>query len=73
MSDDAIACAVDNAVMTHDVNGATMQSPLYGLTQLDRFLRRSGGIDEGNSLSVSSDYVETNPEDTGDPGGKIQI
>ncbi len=69
MDDPVISCAVEATTVTHEVNGSKLQTPIIGMTQNDRFFIREGESTELDTLSVPTNYVESNPVDTEDPGG----
>ena len=66
----AVACGVEQATTYYQDDGSKIQSPIVSLTQIDRFYKRTGSMAQGSTLAVPSDYLETDPVDTQDPGGE---
>ena len=50
----------------HESN-STLQAPILGLVQIDRFFTRSGEASEGNTLAIPSNYIEQDPLDSENP------
>ncbi|MEC7985006.1 MAG: DUF1588 domain-containing protein, partial [Myxococcota bacterium] len=67
MEEEDLYCAVEAASEYYRSEGATLQAPLLGLIQIDRFFQRHGEAGEGDTLAIPSTYVEQNPADSEDP------